>query len=114
MRARVAVAHMDSNGRRVEAKSGVKSLQSLLQAGVRAQKILERGSDVDKAGGRGRVSQKPGTSGSETEEHPIQINQGGPSATVGRGGARYRAKRWSCRHCCCAGSRGATKGMRFR
>ncbi len=58
MCASVAVAYMDSDGRRVEAKSGVKALQSLLQAVVGAEKILERGSDVAWGLGVGGESHK--------------------------------------------------------
>jgi hypothetical protein len=43
MRAGVAVSHVHSDGRGVEAQDGVEALQPLLQAGVRTQEILKRG-----------------------------------------------------------------------
>ncbi len=112
MRASITVANVDSDGWRVEWKSGVKALQSLLQAGVWAQKILERGSGVARIWER--VSKKPETSGNEIEEHPIRINQRGPSATAGKDGARYQAKRSSSHHCCCLHSCSAMTMMRFQ
>ena len=42
MRARVAMADMNPNGRRIEAQGGVKALQPLLQTGIGTQKILRQ------------------------------------------------------------------------
>ena len=40
MGARVTVAHVNSNGGRIEAESGVKALETLLQAGVGTEEVL--------------------------------------------------------------------------